>query len=171
MRDIGRAVGLRGPSIYSHFASKDELLLELLVPPLEEIYTALTQSADHSATGGDRLEALVGAAVDTCLDHRDAFIILFQERHLIEEQAALAEIATLSARLWPLWLDVIEQGVEDGSVDASVPPRLIIQAIYSLLFGALSDRHVGLHTAAEPDLADREHLRSMVMTVLFRGIS
>lgn len=171
IRDIGSAVGLRGASIYSHFASKDEMMLELLVPPLREILEALESNVNAPGNGIERLQQLLENAIEVSFRHREAFIILFQERHIIEEQESLQEISQLNASISPLWLQVIKDGQQDGSITNTLTPAMISTALYSLIFGVISDRHIGLQFATNSKALPLKQAQHMARHVLLKGIA
>jgi len=79
--DVGAAVGVTGPAIYRHFASKDAMLAEMLVRISERL---LAGGADRIAAAGDdpaaQLRALVDFHVDFALDN--PALITVQDRDL-----------------------------------------------------------------------------------------
>src|SRR3982751_2025114 len=80
MDDIGAAVGISGPGLYRHFASKDALLTELLLPVSERL---LAEGSRRAATAGDpetALDALIAWHVEFALDNAD--VIAVQDRDL-----------------------------------------------------------------------------------------
>src|SRR3954468_8669983 len=68
--DIGAAVGVSGPAIYRHFASKDAMLAEMLLRISERLLAG--GAAQVAAAGADpavQLRALVAFQVDFALDN------------------------------------------------------------------------------------------------------
>ena len=79
--DVGAAVGVTGPAIYRHFASKDAMLAEMLLRISERLLDGATQriaSAGTDATA--QLRALVAFQVDFALDN--PALITVQDRDL-----------------------------------------------------------------------------------------
>ena len=54
MRDLGDALGMQAPSIYSHFPSKESLLLAVLAPLMEGLYDVLGRAPAAPVTDGQR---------------------------------------------------------------------------------------------------------------------
>src|ERR1700710_144941 len=79
--DVGAAVGVTGPAIYRHFASKDAMLTEMLLRISERL---LAGAAERVAAAGedpaDQLRALVDFQVDFALDN--PALITVQDRDL-----------------------------------------------------------------------------------------
>ena len=105
--DVGAAVGVTGPAIYRHFASKDAMLAEMLVRISERL---LAGGTARIAAAGDspaaQLRALVDFHVDFALDN--PALITVQDRDL----GALSEpdarrVRQLQRRYVEEWVAVI----------------------------------------------------------------
>ncbi len=86
MDDIAQAVGLRGPALYRHFRSKQELLVRVV---LDQI-TICLDVAEAAANGGgspqQRFERFVGDLAGLALD-RDEIMLWRRERRRLDEEA------------------------------------------------------------------------------------
>lgn len=138
-RDIAEAVGVRQPSLYSHFATKQLILGSLLdadlVPALDRIGRAL-------AAGGPvapRLHAWLHTDVDAIL------ALPFDVRGLYDDAAlataALAGQAARRARLHASTCRLIADGVATGELDAD--PGFVRHAATGLLLEAVRERGAG----------------------------
>jgi AcrR family transcriptional regulator len=79
--DVGAAVGVTGPAIYRHFASKDAMLAEMLVRISERLLAGGTaQVAAAGPDPVDQLRALLAFQVDFALDN--PALITVQDRDL-----------------------------------------------------------------------------------------
>lgn len=75
MEDIGAAVGIAGPSVYRHFASKQELLAAACRRMADRL-AAEAEAALAAATGpADALHKLVRSYATTALAHRDLLAV------------------------------------------------------------------------------------------------
>ena len=86
MRDIAAEVGLRQGGIYNHFASKQELLVDLMRTHMETLLTALDAALDGVEGVTARLEAFVHFHVRYHLDHPDNTFIAFMELRSLEPE-------------------------------------------------------------------------------------
>jgi AcrR family transcriptional regulator len=76
---IGKQLGISGPGLYRYFASRDELLTELVLDAYHELADALTTAVGH-ASGQDpraRLEALARAYRSWALAQPHRYRLLF----------------------------------------------------------------------------------------------
>jgi len=67
MRRLGERLGIRAPSLYKHFAGKEELEAVLMAEALEEIGVALAEAL--GGAGGEPIAALAGAYRRYALAH------------------------------------------------------------------------------------------------------
>jgi AcrR family transcriptional regulator len=105
--DVGAAVGVTGPAIYRHFASKDAMLAEMLLRISERLLDGGSRCA---AEAGDdavaQLRALIAFHVDFALDN--PALITVQDRdlgNLADEDAA--QVRRLQRRYVEVWVDVL----------------------------------------------------------------
>jgi AcrR family transcriptional regulator len=105
--DVGAAVGVTGPAIYRHFASKDAMLAEMLLRISERL---LEGGSDVVAQAGDdvpgQLRALIAFQVDFALDN--PALITVQDRDLgsLAETDA-AQVRRLQRRYVEVWVAVL----------------------------------------------------------------
>ena len=105
--DVGAAVGVTGPAIYRHFASKDAMLAEMLLRISERLLTGGT--AEVAGAGPeplDQLQALIAFQVDFALDN--PALITVQDRDLQNlPDAAAHEVRRLQRRYVEVWVGVL----------------------------------------------------------------
>jgi AcrR family transcriptional regulator len=105
--DVGAAVGVSGPAIYRHFASKDAMLAEMLLRISERL---LSGGSDCVARAGDdpaaQLRALIAFHVDFALDN--PALITVQDRDLASlPDADAAAVRRLQRRYVEMWVTVL----------------------------------------------------------------
>jgi AcrR family transcriptional regulator len=105
--DVGAAVGVTGPAIYRHFASKDAMLAEMLVRISERL---LAGGSERVAGAGDdaeaQLRALIAFQVDFAL--ANPALITVQDRDLGSlADADAAEVRRLQRRYVEVWVAVL----------------------------------------------------------------
>jgi AcrR family transcriptional regulator len=107
--DVGAAVGVTGPAIYRHFASKDAMLAEMLLRISERL---LAGGSERVAEAGDdadgQLRALIAFQVDFALDN--PALITVQDRDLGNvADADAAQVRRLQRRYVEVWVAVLAQ--------------------------------------------------------------
>jgi AcrR family transcriptional regulator len=105
--DVGAAVGVTGPAIYRHFASKDAMLAEMLLRISERLLAGGSERV--AGAGGDaaaQLRALIDFQVDFALDN--PALITVQDRDLGSLPAAdAAQVRRLQRRYVEVWVAVL----------------------------------------------------------------
>ena len=107
--DVGAAVGVTGPAIYRHFASKDAMLAEMLLRISERL---LARGSERVAAAGEdpaaQLRALIAFQVEFALDN--PALITVQDRDLASLPGAdAARVRRLQRRYVEVWVDVLDQ--------------------------------------------------------------
>jgi AcrR family transcriptional regulator len=126
--EIGARVGIRGPSVYKHFRSKQELLVDIVVGTTGALLAAQRAAVRSSGDVREQLHRAVEAHVRFHAEHpREAFVAGREVGSLAEPHRSdvLRKQAEYERRLRRL----VETGVRDG-VFAVESPRL---AAYALL--------------------------------------
>src|SRR3954447_3129313 len=105
--DVGAAVGVTGPAIYRHFASKDAMLAEMLLRISERLLAGGSERV--ASAGGDaqaQLRALIEFQVDFALDN--PALITVQDRDLGSlPDVEAAEVRRLQRRYVEVWVTVL----------------------------------------------------------------
>ena len=128
--DVGAAVGVTGPAIYRHFASKDAMLAEMLLRISEHL---LEGGSERVAAAGDdplaQLHALIGFQVDFALDN--PALITVQDRDLGSlSDTDAAQVRRLQRRYVEIWVAVLAR-LHPGAEAAACRARA--HAIFGLI--------------------------------------
>ena len=149
IEDLGASVGISGPAVYRHFASKDALLCDLLVGISEELLQNGRVEVAGARTPAEALERLVDRHLAFSLSEPD--LIRVHDRDLASlspaDQRSVRRLQRSYVELW---------------VDQLVPPltrdqaRLRAHAVFGLLNS----------TPHQSGTVDRDELRRMALAAL-----
>ena len=145
--DVGAAVGVTGPAIYRHFASKDAMLAEMLLRISERL---LAGGSEQVAAAGpdpaDQLRALIGFQVDFALDN--PALITVQDRDLgaLSDRDA-RQVRQLQRRYVEVWVDVLARLHPQASTAAC-------RARAHAVFGLINSTPHSAGRRARPAMAD-----------------
>jgi AcrR family transcriptional regulator len=128
--DVGAAVGVTGPAIYRHFASKDAMLAEMLLRISERL---LAGGSERVAQAGDdaaeQLRALIAFQVDFAL--ANPALITVQDRDLgTLADADAAQVRRLQRRYVEVWVAVLAR-LHPGAEAAACRARA--HAVFGLI--------------------------------------
>jgi len=141
IRMIAEVCGIRSASLYSHFASKEQLFIEVVDDYFHASLPALAAAAHGPGTGAERLAAMIESSVEVGLAHRDAFLALSNDWSLIRRSAPFEPLRVERDRATSLWSEVLRGGTEDGSLRPDVSPAAALWILYSAVIGMVGERH------------------------------
>lgn len=132
IEDIGAAVGISGPSVYNHFASKSEMLLTALRRGIAALFIDLTAIYRTVTDQREGLTRLVSSYVDVALNHHDMIDSLITETvHLPEE--ARREVVQAQREYVGEWVHLL-RGIHPD-LDATTA-RIRVQAALNVVIDA-----------------------------------
>jgi len=145
MADIGAAVGMRGPSLYKHVESKQDLLARIMVTTMEDLLTAHHAAISTTQDPAERLRRATEAHVRYHARHRfEAFVGNREIRSLVEPHRG--QVLKLRAEYETCFRRLVEAGVEAG-VFTVTSVRLASYAILDLGMGVSAwYRETGEHS-------------------------
>ncbi|NKQ56103.1 TetR/AcrR family transcriptional regulator [Amycolatopsis sp. K13G38] len=111
MADIGAAVGIRGPSLYKHVASKQDLLAEIMVGTMQDLLTAHRAAVATTEDPTERLRRATEAHVRYHARHlHEAFVGNREIRSLVEPHRS--HVLALRAEYEHCFRDLVRDGIK-----------------------------------------------------------
>jgi AcrR family transcriptional regulator len=133
MDEIGERVGIRGPSIYKHFRSKQNLLLEIMFDTMERLLRDFASAVSASEEVGQQLKLAVEAHVRYNARHRfEAFVCTREINSLTAPDRS--KIIDLRAEYERGFRELIERGHIEGRFNGG-SSRLASYAILDMGMG------------------------------------
>lgn len=133
MADIGAAVGIRGPSLYKHIASKQDVLVEIMVGTMDALIAANRSALATTTDPTERLRRAVEAHVRFHARNRLEAFVGNRELRSLEEPHRTAVVAR-RAEYEQSFRKLILDGVTAGRFHVG-SPRLASYAILDLGMG------------------------------------
>lgn len=114
VRDIADAAGILSGSLYHHFSSKEEMVDEVLRDFLDWLFTRYAQIIEAEPNPLERLKGLFLASFDA-IEHRHAQVVIYQdEAKRLSAQERFSYVDERNREQRKMWVDVLQQGVEQG---------------------------------------------------------
>src|SRR6201997_120488 len=114
VRDIADGAGILSGSLYHHFASKEEMVDELLHSFLDWLFERYQGIIDTEPNPLERLKGLFMASFDA-IEHRHAQVVIYQdEAKRLSSQPRFSYVEELNRRQRQMWVDVLRQGIKQG---------------------------------------------------------
>ena len=132
MRDIASAVGVLPGSLYTHIASKEALLVEIVNDGIGRFIDRVAPFITADGSPETRLRAMIVAHVEVVADHPERSLVVFHQwRFLGDENLPFA--VQRRREYERCFIDVVEQGIADGSLKSDINPRIAVLTILGAL--------------------------------------
>jgi AcrR family transcriptional regulator len=129
VRDIADGAGILSGSLYHHFASKEEMVDELLRSFLDWLFARYREIMDAEANPLERLKGLFMASFEA-IEHRHAQVVIYQdEAQRLLSQPRFSYIEDMNRRQRKMWLEVINQGIDEGYFQSDLNVDLVYRFI------------------------------------------
>jgi AcrR family transcriptional regulator len=136
VRDIGQAAGILSGSLYYHFESKEQIVLEVLLPSVQAQHERALRLRAESASASEALEALIRDSVNTTARYPNQSVILRNEARAFRDIEALAPIAEMRSKMLALFVDVVTEGQRSGEFRRGIDADIVVRAIFDGMLGA-----------------------------------
>jgi len=129
VRDIADAAGILSGSLYHHFSSKEEMVDEVLRSFLDWLFERYQHIIDTESNPLARLKGLFMASFDA-IEHHHAEVVIYQdEAKRLSSQPRFDYVDELNVRQRKMWVDVINEGIEQGYFQADLDVDLVYRFI------------------------------------------
>jgi AcrR family transcriptional regulator len=129
---VASAVGILKGSLYYHFASKEEILAELLIDVHRDALVMIEGVTATGGTGMERVEAYVAAHASWAVRHLDRVEVFLREYHHLPDKRA-REVAALRRRFSDYLTECIAQAQREGVADPTLDARVAANSIHGML--------------------------------------
>lgn len=133
MDDIAKAVGLEKGTLYHYFSSKEDILYEVAKQPLQSLIDQISRIV-HSELSADRkLNKAIQIHVHMfTTQYYPALFVIAQERIADLPEKYREEFLDMERTYQRLWEEIIRQGIEEGTFEPTLNPRITGFAIVGL---------------------------------------
>lgn len=129
VRDIADSAGILSGSLYHHFASKEQMVDEVLRGFLDWLFDRYQQIVDTEPNPLERLKGLFMASFEA-IEHRHAQVVIYQdEAKRLSSQPRFAYVDERNKEQRKMWMDVLTQGVEEGYFRSDIDVDLVYRFI------------------------------------------
>src|ERR1700754_1401953 len=129
VRDIADSAGILSGSLYHHFSSKEEMVDELLRGFLEWLFDRYQQIVATEPNPLERLKGLFMASFEAIADRHAQVVIYQDEAKRLTDQPRFAYVEERNKEQRKMWVDVLNQGIEEGYFRPDIDVDLIYRFI------------------------------------------
>src|SRR3954470_22493915 len=113
VRDIADAAGILSGSLYHHFASKEEMVDEVLRNFLDALFARYQEIVDGEPNPLLRLQGVFIGSFEA-IEKRHSQVVIYQdEAKRLATQPRFAYVEELNKRQRQMWVEVLQQGIDE----------------------------------------------------------
>jgi len=124
MEDVARAVHLKKASLYHHFSSKQEILLQILDRALELLLEKITPITSQNIPSDKKLRLMIRQYLQILAENVDLAAVLLFEHRALERRQHARHIPSRD-KFEALWKEVIVEGVDKKIFQCDDPPMTV----------------------------------------------
>ena len=129
VRDIADSAGILSGSLYHHFASKEEMVDEVMRGFLDWLFDRYRQIVAEESNPLERLKGLFMASFEA-IEHRHAQVVIYQdEAKRLTSQPRFAYLDERNREQRKMWVEVLNQGIAEGYFRPDVDVDLVYRFI------------------------------------------
>jgi AcrR family transcriptional regulator len=151
LREVAREAGIAAPSIYQHFASKDELIQAAVATGYRTLIESMRSAASDRGPDAAATAVLAANAYAYCRfadEHRGFFRLMFNSAALID---TVDDATGGAAQLAQQWAEATS-GLRDQGVKTELPPPRLAMFVWSAVHGRITlSRVLGSADVGEVD--------------------
>jgi len=129
VRDIADAAGILSGSLYHHFASKEEMVDEVLRGFLDWLFARYQHIVDTQPNPLERFKGLFLASFGAIEDRHAQVVIYQDEAKRLLPQPRFSYLEDLNRKQRQIWVDVLQQGIIQGYFRADIDVDLVYRFI------------------------------------------
>src|SRR5215213_10492681 len=129
VRDIADSAGILSGSLYHHFKSKEQMVEEVLRDFLDWLFGRYQEIVDTQPNPLERLKGLFMASFEA-IENRHAQVVIYQdEAKRLSSLPQFAFVETRNKDQRKMWLDLLNQGIEEGYFRPDIDVGLVYRFI------------------------------------------
>jgi len=132
MEDIAQAVGVKREALYYYFKSRDDILLEIILPQSSSLISNLQHVLDTHLDSTAKLRAAIERHLNGYKPGYLEMSVMLREEHHFKDERRVQELRRTWRDYNALWVQLIEQGQANGEFDPSLDPKMTVFGILGM---------------------------------------
>jgi AcrR family transcriptional regulator len=129
VRDIGEEAGILSGSLYHHFASKDDIVEEIIRAALDPDIELDVALANSTVEPLEAVRQLLVRSLRFSHDHANVAAIIANSRHELLAAKRFDFLHARGAKIRASWIAVLERGMAEGVFRADLDPDITYKAV------------------------------------------
>ena len=147
-QDIAKATGVPRTAIYRYYHTKRDIFDATIIEEILKIRQAISKIVGEQLTASERLEKVCFLIADRLHEQRDFIKVIFNFVFAMIEcgEDMSGKVQSFTSGLKKTFRELIDEGVEDGSIRAQSDAELISEMLFSIVESSALKMLVGIET-------------------------
>ena len=125
MEDIASAVGIKREGVYYYFKSRNDILLEIILPQSKSLLLALRRLVRASMAAPLKLRSAIEVHLDAYSPSYIEMSVALKEQHFDMNDNRMNELRAVWSEYGTLWTEIIREGQAQGEFKPDINPRIV----------------------------------------------
>ena len=136
VRQIADDVNILSGSLYHHFATKEEILDEIVREPVLSRRDRILHIAQQPLSVEQKVVTLIVDDLHALTTQQEAFAISFNERKFFRRSELFNYITKARKEAYDVWVNLLQDGISEGLFHPDIDTYLTISTIVRMLTAA-----------------------------------
>ncbi len=125
MEDIAQAVGIKREGLYYYFQSRNDILLEIILPQSDSLLLNLQRIIKSRMTAMEKLHAAIQSHLHAFYPAYLEMSVALREHYFVRDATKLHQLKRVWDDYSTLWTDLIKEGQANGEFKADLDPKMV----------------------------------------------
>jgi AcrR family transcriptional regulator len=132
IEDIATAVGVKREAVYYYFKSREDILLEIILPQSNNLIRNLRGALAGADTNLGKLHAAIEAHLSSYSPGYLETTVMLREKHFFKDDEKPNAIRQVWREYTDMWEKLIRDGQKTGEFNAELDPKVVAYGILGM---------------------------------------
>ena len=132
MEDIAQAVGVKREALYYYFRSRDDILLEIILPQSSSLISNMRNVLETRLDSTAKLRAAIERHLNGYQPGYLEMSVMLREKHHFKDDRRVLELRRTWREYNALGIQLIEEGQASGEFDPELDPKMTVFGILGM---------------------------------------
>jgi len=132
IEDIASEVGIKREGIYYYFKSREDILLELILPQSDNLLRSMRNIMATASTNLDKLRSAMEMHISSYSPGYLETTVMLREKHIFKDQKKLDALRRVWRDYTDLWEELIKRGQTSGEFSDGLDAKMVSYGVLGM---------------------------------------
>jgi len=132
MEEIAKAVGLKREALYYYFKSREDILLEIILPQSNSLNLNLRGVLNSNLGSMEKLHGAIQVHLNSYNPGYLEMSVMLRETHFFKDTRKLKELRRTWHEYTDMWVGLVEEGQSNGTFNATLDAKMVSFAMLGM---------------------------------------